>query len=328
MVNTLTETSFNEMPAVVCTAGSYIARTNHALHDKSGRCAEGKLLYDSMSPPDILRFDARFASCENLSTFSFPLRGQGRYKGATAVFTTVLGHRFAVVFFERQGDLSVEAMMNAMTEDDRKRFSYAIVKNILGIPEIPYDSEEKRGLTDIKAVTRTALSNLSCLNRFSDYEISMSENTEMEKSAYMPCSLPMSAYLQIIIQLMFALCEISSSRRADVKLCKYGMQSEVRATTEISDSVGAGDIDALMRLYPGAATYLSICRYVAGVFESTLTSVYDAGTGSLTLVLSVGEAAYEDTDFKSRDRLSYFDEAFSFALRYTELLSSGDAEEQ
>ena len=309
-----------EMPAVVCTAGSYILKRNSFVEDLRGKFEEGRALFDSMEPRDVLRFDACFAAWKSAEVFTFPLSASGRYTKGCAMFSTVLGHRLAVVLLEGAGNSGLLQRALKMSPRERESFCCSNIKSILSVPDHLPLAGERDSVMDIKTAARRVLSNFSNMKRAADFTFTITENAEMERTAYMPCEMPLRAFVQAAVQMLFIATAVSAERSAELRLCKYNMQAELRVITELESGLSVSSAEALSRLYPEIAANISVCTYAAGLFNSSFTVCCHRDEKKLSLVLSIGAGEYGDVDFKSRDCFAELLRDFDFAYRYTSLL--------
>ncbi len=316
--------SIYEVPAVICTAGSYISAANSHRGEWNSTPEIGARLYDYMAPFDALCFEAHYAHSED-SILAFPLKCFFGFNFGYAYFTTLAGRRFGAVllFKNKKAFLEWEKDRAKLSDSEYKIMLLPYISTLSSLSDFDTD---KNVLFDLKGATYSTVKNVMNSRTCEGFSVFVTQNTEMEKTSCMPEGIPLSAYVQMLVNMLLVMGTVSDERSLEIRLCRYSICSEVRVTTEIElYDACITDIETLIQLYPAVNSCLSACRYVAGLYNSELTVIFE--NGRLTLVLSLKEREYDDTDFKSRDPLSGFADAFSFAYEYSLLCLSSYAEQ-
>ena len=163
---------------------------------------------------------------------------------------------------------------------------------------------------------------IKSIYRFKDLYIEVLENEDMKMAYYMPVDISLSVYFELLMLILSAVNETGKERKLKIKLCKYGMNAELRISVPYKESVCAvSDIDELCVAVPSCASYITVCEYIAGVVDSTLSIRVDEKSGELTYVLSFGEYCNSDTDFKCMVSPEISEEHASFIMKYIDRLS-------
>lgn len=313
----------SKVPAVLCTAGSYIAVKNAVAAKKLSWLSEGGRLFERMSPESVLKYEAHFSSCRAFGAFCFTVNSAEGPLFAVADFDSIFDRRFAMVSFfksreEMEAELSIER--EEPTAEDKAAFATAF----LGISDDCFEPVDKRGLIDLKKYTAHLVSKLEFLR----LPLSFCENGEAEGAVCMPVDIQGVSYMQMITMLVLSLGNAGKGGNVSVKLCKYGDGAEVLCKAKVScELLGIRSLSDLSQALPAAAPYLSLCSYIAGSCGCSL-EVRSEGESLLSLALVIGERPFFDVDFKSRDQLLYFEEEFEFLLEYITRLSSYDAKQK
>lgn len=311
---------FKKVPAVICTAGSYIAKRNPFAKEKHGIPLEGERLFERMSPECVLKYEAHFASCRKGDAFSFVIDSGESELYAFAMFDSIYSRRFAeVLLFESRQEMEAALLWEAAEPADGEMAVFAAA--LLDICDSVFEPQDKRGLIELKSTTENIISRIADMGICAHYR----ENEEAEKAAYMPADIPMDVYQQMVLLIVMAMNSVGAPQ-VTVTLSKIGDGAELSGEVLSTDTLdGIFDVDSLLAAFPAASTYLSLCRYIAELYECTVQLRRD-GEGRVALILSMGEKRDIDVDFKSRDSLLYFDEGFEFSLKYISALSA-DAEQ-
>ena len=311
----------SKVPAVICTAGSYIASKNLEAKQRLGWLFEGGMLFERMSAENVLKYEAHFASCRAGDAFSFTVSSAEGPWLAVALFDSIYSRRFAeVLFFKSREEMERELCAEASELTNEEKIGF--VTTLLGIAEKRFEPLDRRGLIDLKKSTSHLTSKLEKLGISAVY----SENEEAKNAFCIPQDIPMVSYLQMVMMISLALGSISPRSAVSLRLSKYGKNAELAVSSDdISASPEIQGTDDFLELYPFVLPYISICRYVASICGCAFDMRRDSAN-QLSLVLSMGEQNDIDVDFKSRDSLLYFDEGFEFSLKYISALSA-DAEQ-
>lgn len=324
MVDNIIETFYSNVPAVICAAGSYVAGANDNARMRAGSRFEGNYLFDFMEPSDVLRYEAYFCSNKDEEVFSFPLSGFFGFSYGAAVFESILGRRFAVVFLSGNEMEVISNVRKILSKKESKMQNdsiYAFAKEILAIPEYRFQLNNK-GITDIKSATKASIVRIKSIYRFKDIDIEVLENEEMKRAYYMPIDISLSVYFELLMLILSAVGETGKERKLKIKLCKYGMSAEVRISVPYKEIVSAvSDIDDLCAVVPASASYITVCEYIAGTANSLLTVKVDGKSGELTYVLSFGEYSDTRTDFKCMTPPEISEDQSLFVLKYIDKLS-------
>ncbi|MBQ4067479.1 MAG: hypothetical protein IJD22_07545 [Clostridia bacterium] len=323
-----------EVPAVICTAGSYIAAKNALGEKLLGSISEGEHMFDRMTPEHVLQYEAHFETYVVEDVYSFPVEGVPEYPLALAVFDLFFGKRIAAVyFFSRQGAMNrflrsycAKRKPPEPTGEEKMRVAHLLLK----VPEDSYQPFEWRGLIDLRTATKAVVRSFFKAHPSFSLSVSYSENDQMKQSIYMPEQIAMSTYVQIM-QYMLLTCEaVSRDGQLSITVERDHMDGTVRFCTAAYPGLcEATSSEELAELCPGVASYLSLCKYVVTVSKAELLVSPSEDKGSLELVLYMKERYFDHVDFKSRDPLLYFDECFEFADKYVSIVSensSGNAE--
>ena len=317
----LIKSYLKEMPAVICTAGSYIAAKNSEAEKQLRWLSKDGKLFDHMSAEYILKYEANFARSLDGDIFLFSLKGPDGEWHAIAVFDSICSRRFSGVFFFKEKK-SAESFARAVPCILSKNEKIAFASVLLEIPEESFEPLDKSGLIDIRSSTLAVMQKLEGVGVFADF----SENPAMKEAACIPVDIHLINYLQMALLMILAAKEISEDCGVSVKLCRYGDVAELRVLANLRSSLyGYATVDELMRNFGEAIPYISVCKYIAGISDC----IFDVKTSEVgvTILISINEKKYMDVDFKSRDTLRYFEECYSFAKRYALLLGSGNTKQ-
>jgi len=249
------ELYLSKVPAVICTAGSYIAAKNEEARKQLSSVSEGDLLFDRMSPENILKFDANFASSRSGNVFSFTVSCSGGARHAVALFDSICSKRFAAVMFYKNAP-DIDEIFSDIDQEPAFDLMMKFASVMLGIPDERFEPDDKRGLIDLRNSTKALLERLSDRGIVASY----SENREMELSCGMPEDIPLGSYLQMIMLMLYVTDSIGGCKDTEVKLCKFGGDAEVRVSTAVSPSLCFfNGIDELAHTLPSVGTYLYVC---------------------------------------------------------------------
>lgn len=309
-----------KVPAVICTAGSYIAKRNPFAKEKVGIPLEGERLFERMSPESVLKYEAHFASCRKGDAFSFVIGSGESELYALAMFDSIYSKRFAeVLLFESRQEMEASLLWEDEEPTDGEKAVFAAA--LLDICDESFEPQDKRGLIELKTTTENIISRIADMG----IRVHFCENEEAGGAAYMPADIPMDVYQQMVLLIVMAMGSVGASF-VTVTLSKIGDGAELSAEVASADTLDTiFDVDSLSSAFPAVSSYLSLCRYIAELYECTL-QLRRGADGKVALILSMGEKRDIDVDFKSRDHLLYFDEAFEFSLKYISALSA-DAEQ-
>ncbi len=311
----------SNVPAVICTAGSYIASKNTEARQKLGWLFEGGRLFERMNPESVLKYEAHFASCRVGDAFSFTVNTTDGLWYAVARFDSICTRRFAeVLFFKGRDEMERELEKESSEPTNEEKVEFASI--LLGISEESFEPTDKKGLIDLKTSTAHLISKISEMG----ISASFCENEEAGCAICIPEDIPMVSYLQMVMMMVLSIAGACRTASVFLKICKYGKNAEVAVGADTFDFVGIQSCDDLSRAFPSVAAYISLCSYIAGIYGCTLEVRNDSDVGCLSLVLVIGERPLFDVDFKSRDPLLYFDESFEFSKKYIMSLVSGDAQ--
>ena len=308
---------FRKVPAVICTAGSYIASKNAEAVRKLSWLCEGAKLFEKMSPENILKYEAHFASARNGDAFSFIVNSAKGPFIAVAKFDSIYSKRFAeVLFFKNRSEMEAELSRDALEPSMEEKTAFAAV--LLGIGEESFEMPDKRGLIDLKKSTAQLVLKIKAMG----IPISYSETEEVRDSLCIPEDIPMVSYLQMVMLMAITMSSIGGGATVELRLHSCNERAWVVAGISAFDSnVGAKSCDELSKAFPAVSSHLSICSYIAGLYGCTLLLQRDIDAKTAALVLSISERPMFDVDFKSRDHLLYFDECFEFSKEYIMRLS-------
>lgn len=315
-MNKIAKLYFGKTPAVVCTAGSYIALVNEAAQDALSGFHEERYLFDSMDPWDVLKYEATFLSQRDRVTMSFPLHNFYSYKNATAVFERIMGRRFAVVYLSRgEASLSGEDMEKRDVSPDA--LAKAFIGKLIGLRDSVFDCDDRLGLMDLRESVRRAVSSVE---KDIDCRIRITENAAANGLEHIPVDVPLNSFLQMTMLLLSAVSTVCAERRIEVKIVCCNDERELRIYTDTGRlKRRVYDVDALIEEAPALSVLLSTCSYVAGCTDCSLTVRTDSESGRLCASLVFCDTETEKVDFKSRDPYKYFEKEISFVKKYMDV---------
>ena len=301
MINKPIESIYEKVPAVICTAGSYIAAINNAaLRDVKG-FSRGEVLYDSMRPEDILKFEADLLSGENGMSQVFELCGFYGFRRGVALFRRLLGKSFAVVFLfkdptEAEDESFIEHLSCYDLLGDRSFFNEFI--RISFHVDLGGFSDENR-LMDMYDICRTGVIEMARRRDIYSFDISFCENNNEKSNMGYFSDVPMRSFLQVLFLAALIAGEITVERRVEVRLCKYGDDVEIRLTTDHGRvNIPVNTLDELALCVPSASSYVNTCEYVASRVGCSTFVLFSQEQKKLSMVFSFGKSEFEDVDFK------------------------------
>lgn len=313
-MNKIAKLYFSKTPAVVCTAGSYIALVNEAAMPRFPHFCEGQYLFDSMDPWDVLKYEATFVSPKDRGVLSFSLFGSIGYKYATAVFERIMGRRFAIVYLGN--DLQSLPGGDDVFDDGPPDKSTAVfIAKLVSLSDDVFDKEDRLGLMDLRDSVGVSL---SAIGADIDCRVTVTENEEAQMLDVIPVNVPLNSFLQMGILLLSVLSHISVSREIEIKINCCNDVKELRLSTDSARlKKSISHIDGLIEEFPSVAVLLSVCNYVAGCTGCGLSAYTDIENERVCLVLGLCEPEVERVDFKSRDPYRYMEKELSFVRKYT-----------
>ncbi len=305
---------FSHMPMVICTSSSTVVQANPSASAKLKRIAEGEKMFDYMDPYDILRFEAAFTEGEERIVLNFPIAGYHGFHYAASVHTRLMGRKFAGVylFHSKKNFDDCRQAVFADRGIDTNAKTTEFIKLIADIPEELFPNGGQT-MFDLRAGLRMAVSDAARKCDFIDCELEFADDSEDDEC--IPTGVNMDQFLRMILLMLGAMNNITSSRHIDIKLCRYGEDSEVRITTktEAIDSV-VSNADGLVEAVPGISMMVSACDWLAGCSRCAFSVNVSDDCNNVTLALMMPSRYSEDVDFKSCDQFSKYNTCFRCAV--------------
>ncbi len=324
MNSNLIKSYFEKVPAVICTAGSYIAVMNSWAKSQLGWLCEGDSLFKAMSPETALKYEAHFASSNDGEVFAFTTDGPEGVWYALAVFDSICERRFAGILFFREKEkpeMVISDTGKVLSKEEKAAFATVL----LGISDKRFESLDKRGLIDIRCTTEALISKFENLGISTEY----SEDFDVDSVSYIPENIPMTNYLQLAVMMIYAAEEVADGSKIGVRLCKYGESAELRVCVSSSFRLsGIGCIEELNRAYPSVALFFDVCTYIAGLSDCAFDIKLSEEGEGVVFCLTLNERLYCVADFKSTDTSAYFRECFGFVHSFANLLRSCNAKQE
>ena len=316
-MNKIAKLYFGKTPAVVCTAGSYIALINEAAKAETRELFEERYLFDSMDPWDVLKYESAFLSQKDRLTMTFPLRGFFGYRYATAVFERLMGRRFAVVYLSEECNFSLGEELSCKEEtvggDVR-----AFLERLTSLSDRVFDYGDRLGLMDLR---ESVFKVVSRIEKDIDCRIRVTESAFSRDLDVIPVSVPLNSFMQMTMLLLSALSLVSVERRIEIKIVSCNGESELKIFTDQGKlKKKISDVDALIEEIPALSVLLSTCSFVAGSAGCRLSVRTDSAEDRLCASLILCDTETEKVDFKCRDPYKYFEKELSFVKKYVEAL--------
>ncbi len=303
MIEDKKESIYEKVPAVICTAGSYIAAANSCAMKDLRHFFEGELLYDSMRPEDILKFEADFLAKEKSISSSFELFDFHGYRRGVAIFRRILGKSFAVVFlFRTLTDTEYEIMSENLNEYDifKDRSFFEEFIQISSHKNMEKLLEDENRLFSMYEMCRLGIEEMQRRRDVYNFDILFRENDDIKTDTVFFSDIPLSSFLQVLFLATTIAGEITVERKVEIKLCKYGEDVEIRVTSDVGRvNVPVNTLRELSLCIPAACSYVDTCEYVASKVGCRTFVLLSQRSEKLTMVFSFGKGEFEDVDFKS-----------------------------
>lgn len=294
---------YEKVPAVICTAGSYIAAANKVALKEIKHFFEGELLYDSMNPEDILKFEADISSKNGCVSQIIELCDFYGYRCGVAMFRRILGKSFAVVFLfknleDHEYDILSEELKKYDIFKDRGFFLEFIQLNTHS--EMGKLLEDEKRLINMYDVCRIGIKEMMRRRDIYNFDISFCENDELKMDMGYFSDIPSRSFLQVLCLASALAGEISVKRQVEIKLCKFGEDVEIRLTTDSGRvNVPVNTLGEISLCVPSATSYAEVCEYVSSRIGCRAFVILSEREGTLTMVFSFGKSEFDDVDFKS-----------------------------
>lgn len=308
------------MPAVVCTAGSYIAFMNTEAVAASLQLSVGESLYSFMAPKDILKFEAHFEGSVNGDTFSFSL---GRAGFAFAVFGSIMGRRYAnVMLFESESSRSEQIqLLSSSAAPPTKEETLSFVERFIGVVDEALIGDERQRMADLEMVGRHTVKTVSALAGFSDISFTACGNGSEPFGSY--CDISYGGYTRILSSMLFAADVVSSSRSIKAVLSESCEGIRLCVSTGLSDEnievCSRGDMDGMIA---PAAGYIEVCDHIAGMEKGEFSYGFSYPEKEMSFVLSLYAAETDYVEFKAPADPLLLMEKIRDSIRYLEAMRS------
>ena len=323
---------YEKVPAVICTAGSYIAAANKGALKELKRFCEGELLYDSMRPEDILKFEADLLARDDCISPVFRLRDFYGYRQCVAMFRKILGKSFAVVFlFKNLRDDEYEELAEELAGYDifRDRSFFREFIQLSNHSEMGRLADDEARLINMYDVCRIGIKEMMRRRDIYNFDISFCENDGLKRDTAYFSDVPLRSFLQVLFLAAALAGEITVERQVGIKLCRYGNDVEIRVTTDCGRvNAPVNTLGELSLCIPSAASYAETCEYVSSRLGCTAFVLFSEREDRITLVFSFGKSEFEDVDFKSPLKLERITDDCGFVLGNIFEMKSGNAKEQ
>lgn len=332
MIDSKTNSIYEKVPAVICTAGSYIAAANNAVLKELKHFSEGELLYNSMKPEDILKFEADFTAKEDCISENFEICDFYGYRQGVAMFRKLLGKSFAVVFLyknlsEDEYKILMEELKNYDILKDHSFFKEFVQLSTHRGMENLLDDEKR--LINMYDVCFLGIKEMQRRRDIYNFDISFLENDILKTDTGYFSDIPPRSFLQVLFLACAIVGEITVDRRVEIKLCKYGEDVEIRLTTDRGRiSVPVRTLEEVSACIPSAGTYIDTCEYVASRVGCMTFVLFPETSENITVVFSFGKSEFEDIDFKSPWNTERLVSDCDFVIDKILKIRSGNAKEQ
>ena len=319
------ENILNEVPAVVCTAGSNIIAVQDKTSAGLSDSIMGRALFDHMDPCDIVKFSAHFYDERIENIFRFALWGFSPFSYGIAVFRKILKRRYAVVFlFEDRSD-DVESMASVLSKNAEAYTGYELLSAFTHMNDMHSEKSSDIHVIDAVEVAEYLIDHGYCSNL---YIRTLKDPLSKKEIRSMLLNVPRCVFLQIIMLTLRILEALSVRRAVKLSFYKFADSLEMRFVTDrIRLQNAVSDAEELIESCPATGVYVGLLEYVCRLYNARADVFTDEGSGSFSLILTFYNDAPDLLDFKSCDFLEGIDEELEAVAKITDLITYKEEEQ-
>ncbi len=325
MMETNIVSIFNDKrPAVICTAGSNISAANEAARESILRHSEGESLFDHMEAEDALKYTAMFYSDRCGEYLAFPVYDLHGYTYAVAVFDLIMGRRFSLVSFFGREEKNIKRMYSSLKSAGScfPERAQSFVKAFAAIDDGAFECEDRVTPGELYDITRALCERTGEDSRFPALKLNSRLCTVL-------VGAPQIAVVELFCLIAAALREMGA-KSAFAEVSSLGGIPQMRLWAEgVSPFADCSDLDALIDAGVAGSVQLVIADYIAGLYGANISAASSVERGEVSLTVEFESRSTELLDFKSRQRLAFFEEDLGIIMGHLEKLwAKGRAEAQ